>query len=84
MPEITYYALISEDHPRERPEGLVRRIHTEPMPTDQELHRDLQWHPSEYLRRHWLGHNYSDHVEISEQEAERIIAQWREQQASNR
>jgi hypothetical protein len=37
MPEITYYALISENHPRERPEGLVRRIHTEPMPTDQEL-----------------------------------------------
>ena len=24
VPEITYYALISEDHPRERPEGLIR------------------------------------------------------------
>jgi hypothetical protein len=23
VPEITYYALISEDHPRERPEGLI-------------------------------------------------------------
>jgi hypothetical protein len=45
MPEVTYYALINDKHPRERPLGLVRRIHTEP-PTDEALERDLQWHPS--------------------------------------
>ena len=42
------------------------------------MHRDLQWHPSEYLRRYWLGHNELDHVEIGEEEAEAVIAHWRE------
>ena len=42
------------------------------------MHRDLQWHPSEYLRRYRLGHNELDHLEISEEEAEAVIAHWRE------
>jgi hypothetical protein len=77
MPEITYYALINDKHPRERPLGLVRRIHTEP-PTDEALERDLQWHPSEYLRRYFIGHTPYDHVEITEEEANAAIARWGE------
>jgi hypothetical protein len=78
VPEITYYALVSETNPPERPAGLVRRIHTEPMPTDEVFRRDLQWHPTEYLQRYWLGHRDQEHVEITEAEAERIMARWRE------
>jgi hypothetical protein len=78
MPEITYYARIDEDHPPERPTGLVRRIHTEPVPTDQAFHRDLEWHPTEYLRRYYLGKEYDDHVEITEEQANAVIARWRE------
>jgi hypothetical protein len=78
MPDITYYALINDKHPRERPMGLVRRIHTEPVPTDEALHRDLQWHPSEYLRRYYIGDAKHDHVEITEEEANAAIAWWRE------
>jgi hypothetical protein len=77
MPEVTYYALIDEKHPRERPIGLVRRIHTQP-PTDERLQRDLAWHPSEYLRLYYLGHDPHEHVEITEEEAEAAIAWWRE------
>jgi hypothetical protein len=78
MPDITYYALIDKDHPRERPIGLVRRIHTEPVPTDERLQRDLQWHPSEYLRLYHLGHDPHEHVEITEEEANAAITRWRE------
>jgi hypothetical protein len=71
---VTYYALIDNDHPPERPTGLVRRIHTEPVPTDQAFHRDLEWHPTEYLRRYYLGKEYDDHVEITEEQANAVIA----------
>jgi hypothetical protein len=76
-PKVTYYAKIDDEFPRERPMGLVRRIHTEPLPTDEALGRDLTWHPTEYLHRYWLGHNDIDHVEISKDEADAIIARWR-------
>jgi hypothetical protein len=78
-PKVTYYAKVGDAATRERPKGLVRRIHTEPVPTDEALRRDLRWHPTEFLRRHWLGKEYDDPVEISEQEAEAIIARWREE-----
>src|SRR5215218_847257 len=79
MLPVSFFAVVLEPgNPRDRPAGLVRRIHTAPVPTDESLHRDLQWHPSEYLRRYWLGHNELDHVEISEEEAEAVIAHWRE------
>jgi len=79
MLPVSFFALLLEPgNPRDRPAGLVRRIHTAPVPTDESMHRDLQWHPSEYLCRYWLGHNELDHVEISEEEAEAVIAHWRE------
>ena len=79
MLSVSFFAVVLEPgNPRDRPAGLVRRIHTAPVPTDESMHRDLQWHPSECLRRYWLGHNELDHVEISEEEAAAVIAHWRE------
>jgi hypothetical protein len=78
MPRITYYARVTRVHGTTDPAGLVRRIHTEPVPTDEALQRDLQWHPTEALYRYWLGHNDNDYVEITEEEADSIIARWRE------
>lgn len=79
MLPVSYFAiLVDPAHPRGRTAGLVRRVHTEPVPTDEAVHRDLQWHPSEYLRRYHLGDVDGDHVEITEAEAEAAIAYWRE------
>jgi hypothetical protein len=78
VPKTTYYARIDETHPPERPAGIVRRTHTEPLPTDEAFGRDMQWHPTEYLHRYFLGHNEDDHIEISEEQAEAVIARWRE------
>ena len=79
MPRITYYVRVTPTHDRTDPAGLVRRVHTEPTPTDQALQRDLEWHPTEALYRSWLGHNDSDYEEITEEEANGIINRWRRQ-----
>ncbi|OWM01268.1 hypothetical protein B7435_17050 [Mycolicibacterium peregrinum] len=76
-PRITYYALLAGDRTRDNPSGLVRRIHTTPRPTDEAFGRDLRWHPTEYLRKYWLGHNDVDHEEITLEEAATIISRWR-------
>lgn len=79
MPKITYYALVDDGYPPEHPTGIVRRTHTEPLPVDEAFGRNLQWHPTEFLYRHWLGHNEQDYVEISEEAAQAVIARWREE-----
>lgn len=79
MIKTTYYALIDETHPPERPTGIVRRIHTSPVPTDEVFARDLQWRPTEFLRRYWLGHTDRDYVEITEELANAVIASWRQE-----
>ena len=76
-PDITYYAKLAGNRTRQNPSGIVRRIHTSPGPTDEAFGRDLQWHPTEYLRRYWLGHNDVDHEEITADEAQVIIDRWR-------
>lgn len=75
-PKITYYAKLAAGGTREDPSGIVRRIHTIPMPTDEYFGRDMQWHPTEYLRRYWLGHNDVDHEEITADEARKVIDRW--------
>jgi len=75
-PEITYYAVVDGDRTRENPIGIVRRIHTTPVPTDEAFGRNMQWHPTEYLYRYWLGHNDIDHQEITADEAQVIIDRW--------
>ncbi|MGH3725003.1 MAG: hypothetical protein ACRDUS_12890 [Mycobacterium sp.] len=72
---VTYYARLAGGHTREDPSGIVRRTHTEP-PTDEAFGRDMAWHPSEYLRRYYLGHNDVDHVEIDEDSAKSILERW--------
>lgn len=47
------------------------------MPTDEAFGRNLQWHPTEYLRRYRLGHTDYDHEQISADEAQAIIDRWR-------
>jgi hypothetical protein len=79
MQRTTYYACVTRAHDKKNPAGLVRRIHTEPVPTDEAFQRDLQWHPTEALYRYWLGHNDNDYLEITEEEANGIIARWQEE-----
>jgi hypothetical protein len=69
---VSYYALLALGRTRENPSGLVRRTHTDP-PVDEVLHRDLTWHPTEYLTLYRLGLNDNDHVEITKDEVNAIL-----------
>lgn len=79
---VQYFALIPDGGTAEEAIGLVRRIHTQPMPTDEEIQNDLEWHPSEYLRLYRLGHNDQPHVEITAESAARLLERWRAQAAA--
>ncbi|MFE6157423.1 pentapeptide repeat-containing protein [Streptomyces sp. NPDC056486] len=69
----TYYAKISEGYPRSHPQGIVRRSTADGLTSDHAFTRNLRWEPTEYLRLYELGHNDTDHVEISEAEAAAFI-----------
>jgi hypothetical protein len=83
-PAVQYFALVPDCGTAEEATGLVRRIHTQPMPTDEVLQNDLEWHPTEYLRLYWLGHNDHDHVEVSAEFAAQLLQRWRAQSAARR
>jgi hypothetical protein len=73
---VSYYALLAGGRTRENPSGIVRRVHSDP-PVDQSFRRDLTWQPTEYLARYRLGHNDTEHVEITEEEATAVLDRWR-------
>lgn len=76
-PAVHYFALIPDGGTAENATGLVRRIETKPLPTDEVIGNDLDWHPTEYLYRYWLGHNDQDHVEVSAEFAAQLLERWR-------
>lgn len=78
MPEVTYYARFDESSTPKDPLSVLRRVHTEPRPTDEIFRRDLQWHPTERLHREWLGLEDDYYVEITEAQAEAIMQRWRD------
>lgn len=72
---ITYYAKISENHPRSNPRGIARQrfVGSEGDRYDEAFTRNLRWESTEYFRLYDLGHNDIDHVEITEAEAGAFI-----------
>lgn len=71
---VTFYARIDDEFPRERPAGIVRRRRSGQSFRDEAFTRNLRWESTEYLRLYELGHNDSDHVEITEEEANRFVS----------
>ncbi|EOT04870.1 hypothetical protein [Streptomyces noursei] len=67
--EITYYAKVSESHPKHSPRGIVRRRIGDDHTYDEAFTRNLRWEPTEYFKLYDLGHNEVDHVKITEIEA---------------
>ncbi|OKI96664.1 hypothetical protein AMK10_08140 [Streptomyces sp. CB02058] len=74
---VTYHARVDDEFPRERPAGIVRRRRAGNSLSDEVYSRNLRWEPTEYLRLYELGHNDDDHVEITEEEANRFILRTR-------
>lgn len=76
--EITYYAIVTSRSSREQPAGVLRRSHLEAGGRrDEAFTRDLIWERSTSLVSAERGDLQNEFVEISAEEAERIVARIR-------
>ncbi len=78
MPQATtYYAVVDPYSSREAPGGVLRRVEGDDGEYDEEFGRDLSW------TRSWLRYSYergngdAEFYEISEDEANQIVARIR-------
>ena len=80
VPEkVTYYAVVGTSRTVENPSGLVRRRHATGGLVDESLNRDLSWTFTDALYQLERGENFGPElVEISEDEAGRLIERFRE------
>ena len=82
MPEkITYYAVIDEASSRTRPSGVLRRVENEEGETDEIFSKSLAWEFSPLLYSAENGDLTNDFVEITEDEADEIVARIRAEAA---
>ncbi len=78
MPEkITYYAIVDEMSSRDKPAGVLRRIVHEGGERDEAFTRSLQWKRSASLYSYERGNGDAEFYEISEDEANGIVARIR-------
>ena len=78
---ITYYALIDEFSSRTEPGGVLRRIGRDGGNVDEVFSRNLTWDPSPLLRGAERGDTMFDFAEITEAEANEIVARIRAEAA---
>lgn len=74
---IRYYAVTNEFSDLERPGGVLRRVEDAEGQTDEAFTRNLKWEPSPLLYSAERGNLDNKFFEISEEEAERIVARIR-------
>jgi hypothetical protein len=78
MPKkVTYYAIIDEYSSRERPGGVLRRVQDDEGQEDQIFSRDLKWEFSPLLYSWERGDGDNQLYEITEAEADEIVARIR-------
>jgi hypothetical protein len=78
--KITYYAVVDDDAPVERPYGLVRRLEFDGDGfVDEGLRKDFSWSFTPIVAE-WRHGDFDDQlVEVSHAQASRIIEYFREQ-----
>jgi hypothetical protein len=79
---ITYYALIDDFSSRAQPGGVLRRTQRDIGSVDEVFSRDLKWDPSPLLRAAEHGDTMYDFAEITEGEADAVVARIRAEAAA--
>ena len=79
---ITYYALIDDFSSRTQPGGVLRRTQKDIGSVDEVFSRDLKWDPSPLLRTAEHGDTMFDFAEITQDEADAIVARIRAEAAA--
>jgi len=79
MPDkVTYYAIVNDLSSRERPRGVFRRTYTEDGGrSDEAFTRNLRWEYSTSLISAERGDLQNKFIEITEDEANQIVARIR-------
>ena len=75
--KVTYYAIVDDYTSRDEPAGVLRRFDDGDR-RDESFGRDLQWQFSSLLYSAERGDTMYDFIPITEDEADRIVAQMRE------
>jgi triphosphoribosyl-dephospho-CoA synthetase len=73
----TYYAMVNEFSSHERPGGVVRRVEDDNGQEDEAFTRNLAWEATPLLYSAERGDLTNQFYEITEDEAERIVARIR-------
>jgi hypothetical protein len=73
----TYYAMVNEFSSRERPGGVIRRVEDNEGQEDEAFTRNLTWDATPLLYSAERGDLTNQFVEITEDEADRIVARIR-------
>jgi hypothetical protein len=82
MPEkITYYAIIGEASSRAEPSGVLRRVENNEGEVDEIFSKELKWEFSPLLYSAENGDLTNDFSEITEEEANRVVARIRAEAA---
>jgi hypothetical protein len=75
--KVTYYAIVDDYSSRDDPAGVLRRTETDKEQNDEQFGRDLEWTYSSLLYSYERGNMDNKFYEISEDEANQIIARIR-------
>lgn len=75
--KITYFAIVDESSSRIRPSGVLRRVENDEGEVDEVFSRNLKWEFSPLLYAAENGDLTNDFAEITEGEANEIVARIR-------
>ena len=75
--EVTYFAIVGAGRSAQTPSGLARRRYAVVGPVDETLRRDLTWKPDSAIVQWEYGEVGADLIEISEADADRLVAMFR-------
>jgi hypothetical protein len=75
--KVTYYAVVDDYSSRAEPAGVLRRTETDAEQNDEQFGHDLEWTYSPLLYSYERGNMDNKLYEISEVEANRIVARIR-------
>jgi hypothetical protein len=82
MPQnIIYFAIVGGDRTVDNPSGLARRLNHDDGPEDESLRRDFSWKFSPVIVEWERGDLGEELVEVSHEQAEKIIQYFRERWA---
>lgn len=80
--KITYYAILGRGSTVEHPLGLLRRLEHDNGPDDEGLNRDLSWSFTPLIVQ-WEHGDDEELVEVSHEQASRIVEYFREKFAES-